>query len=101
MTVALTAPVVHERLHHLDHLLWVEGTARLRAWLDGGHRDHGRAWLRPARPGVAPRFADLTPGWLGDLRVARAFTPDVLPLTFGDAPLAAHLPAELRTHPTA
>lgn len=88
-------------MHHLDHLLWVEGTARLRAWLDGGHRAYGGTAPQAPRAGIPPRFADLTPGWLAGLQVARAFTSDVLPLTFGDAPLAAHLPVDLRMHPIA
>jgi hypothetical protein len=89
-------------MHHLEHLLWVETAPRLRRWLEGAHRTFARpGGDRPAEAAAAPRFADLTPAWPTRLRVARAIAPGLTPLTFGDAPLAAHLPDELRLHPIA
>lgn len=88
-------------MHHLENLLWSGTAPRLRRWLAGEHVRWGGAAPRrpPADPG-GPRYADLTPGWMPDgLRVARAIVPDATPLAFGDAPGAAHLPAELRIHP--
>lgn len=84
-------------MFHLDAFQVKARQAAVRRWLDGGHLPY-RALL-PAGAG-AVGFVDLTPGWLsGGLRVAKAVCADAVPLVFGDAPLARHLPPELRVHP--
>lgn len=88
-------------LHHLEHLLCPATHEGLRAWLAGAHARHGLRVAPPPVPGL-PSFVDLTPAWLGDgLRVAKAVIDGAIPLTFGDAPFAAHLPPEVGPHPIA
>jgi hypothetical protein len=86
-------------LHHLEHYQWPGHHDVLRGWLEEGHERFSREMTRrPAFSEVA--FVDLTPAWLGGgLRVAKAVCPAAMPLAFGDAPFAAHLPPELRVHP--
>jgi hypothetical protein len=84
---------------HLDAYQWGGRHALVRRWLEGHHAAYGA--LLPKRPKGEEKvlFVDLTPGWLTGLRVAKAVCPAALPLIFGEDPLAAHLPTELRTHP--
>jgi hypothetical protein len=71
----------------------------LRGWLAGDHAGHRRG-AGSHLPAAHPRWVDLTPAWLtSGLRVAKALSTSAIPLTFGDAPAFAHLPAELRIHP--
>lgn len=98
-------------MHHLEALIAPGTATRLRAWLDGEHRrwsSSKRVRATPASIPEGPRgdapvtFVDLTPAWLGGgLRVAKAVCDAAMPLAFGEAPWAAHLPRELRCHPIA
>jgi hypothetical protein len=84
---------------HLERFQFPEMHAVLRGWLDGGHARHRRE--TPAHIDTAgPKWVDLTPRWLAcGLKVAKAVCTSAVPLTFGDAPVFAHLPPELRLHP--
>jgi hypothetical protein len=94
-------PAGPSALHHLDRLLCPMTHERLRAWLDGAHREFGSLVDAPP-PAGAPTFVDLTPAWLGGgLRVAKAIVKDALPLAFGEAPFGGHLPHALCQHPIA
>jgi hypothetical protein len=85
-------------MQHLENLQRPGHEERIRAWLDAGHGQFG-----PPRHDVANRdvtYVDLTPSWLlGDGHVVKAMCAAALPLTFGQAPLSAHLPMDLRLHP--
>ena len=71
----------------------------LRRWLAGEHVGHRRG-ATSHLAAAQRRWVDLTPSWLtGGLRVAKALSASAIPLTFGDAPVFGHLPAELRIHP--
>jgi len=72
----------------------------LRRWLDGAHTRF-RAPALPTESDAEVSFVDLTPPWLRGLKVSKAVCPAAMPLTFGDSPLAVHLPPELRLHPIA
>jgi YcaO cyclodehydratase, ATP-ad Mg2+-binding len=84
---------------HLDAYQWIGHHGILRRWLEGEHAQYRR--LLPERPELSARvlFVDLTPSWLNGLRVSRAVCPAALPLVFGDDPMTAHLPPQIRTHP--
>ncbi len=90
-------PVAPHAMAHLDWLLWPGRRAALERWLAGEHAAHAV----PVAPSASDlQLDDITPNWLaGELFVVRATSPSALPLTFGDAPFAAHLPYELRIHP--
>jgi hypothetical protein len=89
-------------MHHLERFQFRGHHQMLERWLDGSHTSY-RPRATPRRPNASVvAFADLTPPWLGGgYRVAKAFCSGAVPLAFGDAPFAAHLPAALRAHPIA
>jgi hypothetical protein len=89
-------------MHHLDHFQYRPHHELIRTWLDGRHDAYARSSnrARPSNEGVV--FVDLTPSWLaGGLRVAKALCASAVALAFGDAPMMAMLPQELRVHPIA
>jgi ribosomal protein S12 methylthiotransferase accessory factor YcaO len=90
-------------MHHLERFQWPAHHAMIRAWLEGAHVRLAASRERAEEP--RPKevaFVDLTPQWLaGGMRVVKACCAAAVPLTFGDAPNAAHLPFELRAHPIA
>jgi hypothetical protein len=92
--------------YHLEAFQWWERHDSIRHWLGGGHARFRQAssWA----PGDPPRevdarvfFVDLTPSWIGGLRVCKAVCAEALPLAFGDYPGALHLPQAIRAHPIA
>lgn len=85
---------------HLDRYQ-VRGAHELvREWLDDGHARYWTSERERRRTAAPVEYVDLTPPWLGDgLRVAKASCLDAVPLAFGDSPLTAHLPKQLRLHP--
>lgn len=90
-------------VHHVDWWLWPGHHERLERWLDGGHRNFAgdQAGDHEHRD-LAVHYTDLTPPWLtGGLKVAKAQCNVATPLAFGEAPLTAHLPLDLRIHPIA
>ena len=88
-------------LHHLEHYQWPGHHDVLRRWLEEGHERFSPEMPRRSVSSELA-FVDLTPAWLGGgLRVAKAVCPAAMPLAFGDAPFAAHLPTQLRVHPIA
>jgi YcaO cyclodehydratase, ATP-ad Mg2+-binding len=87
-------------LYHLETYQRPERLGTVRRWLEGAHAR--RAWPGRPTPGDAELcFADLTPGWLRGLSVSKAVCASALPLVFGEDPLGAHLPEEMRVHPIA
>jgi len=93
-------------LYHLEYFQWAGHRDVLRRWLDVGHERHAPREAqrlgptRPAAPRAGVAFVDLSPAWLpGGLRVAKAICDAAMPLVFGESPLAASLPFDLRTHP--
>ncbi len=87
-------------LAHLERFQVPEMHGILRRWLEGAHTRHARAATASAAASSAVQFVDLTPPWLADgLQVARAVGGLTVPMTFGQSPLFAHLPPELRIHP--
>ncbi len=96
-------------LHHLEHFQWPDHHDVLRRWLEEGHARFFTGANGTRRSGASacsyvarPAFVDLTPSWLtGGLRVSKAICDAAMPLSFGDAPFAAHLPSNLRVHPIA
>jgi hypothetical protein len=86
--------------YHLETFQRLERQRIVRSWLEGAHV------ANPSPGGAAADdsevlFVDLTPAWLHGLRVSKAVCSAAVPLTFGDGPLGAHLPVELRVHPIA
>lgn len=96
-------PVGPTAMHHLERFQFAGHHHLLRRWLAGTHLVHGRtAAPRTSSSDTAVRFVDLTPDWLtGRMFVAKAYCPASMPLAFGEAPHASHLPAEMRIHPIA
>ncbi|NUP06095.1 MAG: hypothetical protein HOW73_08555 [Polyangiaceae bacterium] len=88
-------------LAHLERSLFPAHQVRIRRWLGGGHVQFDREPETRGQPSGTTLFVDLTPAWLGDLRVAKAISAAATPLTFGEGPFGEHLPAELRLHPIA
>lgn len=92
-----TARTEPTAMGHLDFHQAHAQRSLLRSWLAGEHVIRNRTIGRVAAAEVL--FADLTPPWLGGMRVAKAICADARPLIFGDAPLGASLPVERRIHP--
>lgn len=87
-------------LAHLERFQFPEMHDILRRWLDGAHARHARAATGPPAARSPVHLVDLTPPWLADgLKVARAVGGSTIPMTFGQSPVFAHLPPELRIHP--
>jgi ribosomal protein S12 methylthiotransferase accessory factor YcaO len=85
-------------LAHLERFQFPEMHAILRRWLDGAHARHART--SPFAATSPFHLVDLTSQWLPEgLQVARAIGGSTIPMTFGQSPFFAHLPAELRVHP--
>lgn len=85
--------------HHRDRYQFAPNRRIVRDWLAGG-----AVLPRPPAAEAGPAtvtFVDLTPRWLGGLRVAKAQSGAAMPLTFGDSPCAGHLPLPHRFHPIA
>jgi len=93
-------PFAPTALYHLETLQRPGRHGIVRRWLEGAHTRY-RPPGRPADIDAAVSFVDLTPSWLRGLKVSKAVCAAAIPLTFGDAPFAAHLPPELRVHPIA
>ncbi|MBS2018705.1 MAG: YcaO-like family protein [Deltaproteobacteria bacterium] len=94
-------PVGPTAMHHLERFQFAGHHGQLRRWLAGAHLAHGGV-RAPQAAETQVRFVDLTPAWLaGRMFVAKAYSPASMPLAFGDAPHAAHLPTEIRIHPIA
>lgn len=71
---------------HQELYLWPPMHQRVRDWLSGTHADRGAARRISHWPPLAvdPGFVDLTPPELaGKLRVVKAVSHELLPLTFG------------------
>jgi hypothetical protein len=89
-------------MFHLEQFQYPGHHGLLRGWLKGEHIQYRAKSSVPRASSAAVSFVDLTPAWLGGgHRVAKAFCPGAMPLTFGDVPFAAHLPANVRAHPIA
>jgi ribosomal protein S12 methylthiotransferase accessory factor YcaO len=87
-------------LAHLERFQVPEMHGILRRWLDGAHARHARRGAAPSPASSPVHMVDLTPPWLGGgLEVAKAIGGSAIPLTFGESPVFAHLPPELRIHP--
>jgi hypothetical protein len=84
--------------HHLDYFQHPTRHDILRGWLDGEHVRYAR---RRSSSRAPITFVDLTPPWMGGFHVAKAMREGAAPLSFGLAPVTAHLPASLRMHPIA
>jgi ribosomal protein S12 methylthiotransferase accessory factor YcaO len=85
---------------HLETFQFPGMLAVLRRWLEGGHVRYRADPEGKTSTDSAVVWADVTPPWLhGGLRVARAMCAAAIPLTFGQSPVFAHLPAELQIHP--
>ncbi|MBL8741910.1 MAG: YcaO-like family protein [Myxococcales bacterium] len=85
---------------HAEALLYPPHHGALRRWLEEGHGRFRRPGSERPTEG-ATTFTDLTPCWLRGMFVAKATSPQALPLAFGDSPFVQHLPTELRAHPIA
>jgi hypothetical protein len=98
---ATDPPLAPTPTFHLETLQRHDRHDTLRRWVEEGHARYRR------EPGMREPhdrrvfFVDLTPSWLKGLRVSKASCAEALPLAFGDGPLGAHLPPELRIHPIA
>jgi hypothetical protein len=93
-------PLEPTAMFHLDAFQRKGRHAVVRRWLECEHLAYARGDDRVRRAPSEVGFVDLTPSWLTDgLRVAKAICRDAVPLVFGDAPQAGHLPPELRLHP--
>jgi hypothetical protein len=95
-------------LQHLDRYQVRGAHEAVRRWLAGAHVEfrlarpvlHTRPPDEHDEPDGGAGFVDLTPEWLPrPLRVVKAVCRRATPLLFGDSPLVAHLPPELRLHP--
>lgn len=89
--------------YHLDHWQVRAQHGALRRWLDGDHMRHNPRRPAALEQGGDVTFVDLTPPWLraSGYHLAKAQSGRAMPLAFGDAPFAGHLPRELRIHPIA
>jgi hypothetical protein len=87
-------------LYHLETFQCRSRHEVLSRWLEEGHRRYRRDAANPPPRSTQVDFVDLTPGWLaGRFRVAKALCDAAIPLTFGQSPMTAHLPEDLRVHP--
>jgi hypothetical protein len=93
-------PFAPTPMYHLESFQRLERQASVRRWLEGAHTLHRSPAPAAARDSEI-RFVDLTPPWLHGLRVSKAVCAAAVPLVFGQDPMCAHLPAELRVHPIA
>jgi hypothetical protein len=97
-------PMTPSAMFHLEYFQVPAHRPLLRRWLASGHADFA-ARVERRRPWALDdvAFVDLTPAWLQECGfcVVKALCDAALPLVFGLAPHAAHLPDELRVHPVA
>jgi hypothetical protein len=86
--------------HHLERYQVRGAHEAVRRWLEGAHARYAPERAPALRSALG--FVDITPPWLPNgLRVVKAVCRSATPLIFGESPLAAHLPPDLRVHPIA